>query len=442
MVCGAPRARRNGARIKRKENKMELTFALRGNILYTPACGRLELRPQQYLVCEKGLVAGIFTELPERFRGIPLHDHGDRLILPGLVDLHVHASQYAYRGLGMDMELLGWLEQNAFPEEARFAGMDYADAAYRVFAEELTRSATTRACVFATVHRPATLRLMELLEKAGLRGFVGKLNMDSNCPDYLRETTEGSLAETRRWLEESAGFSGVRPAITPRFIPSCSQRLMDGLGQLRREYGAAMQSHLSENLSEIAWVRQLRPAAPFYGAAYAQPGLFGGECPTVMAHCIWSGEEERALMKERGVFLAHCPQSNMNVSSGIAPVRAWLREGQKAGLGSDVAGGAHLSIFRAMTDAIQCSKLRWRLVDDSLPALTLTEALYLATKGGGAFFGKVGSFEPGYEFDAIVMDDAGLPTTRQCTLAERLERVVWLSDGLPLAKYVAGRRLF
>lgn len=421
---------------------MERTFALKGNLIFTPACGRLEVRPGQYLVCEDGLVAGIFETLPERFGGIPVHDHGDRLILPGLVDLHVHASQYAYQGLGMDMELLDWLEENAFPEEARFAEQEYAAAAYRVFTDELTRSATTRACVFATVHRPATLLLMELMEKAGLRGFVGKLNMDSNCPDYLRETTDGSLAETRRWLEESAGFSAVRPVITPRFIPSCSEELMNGLGELQRQFGAAMQSHLSENLSEIEWVKQLRPWSRFYGEAYSRPGLFGGECPTVMAHCIWSGEEERALMKEQGVFLAHCPQSNMNVSSGIAPVRTWLNEGQKAGLGSDVAGGAHLSIFRAMTDAIQCSKLRWRLVDDSLAALTLPEALYLATKGGGEFFGKVGSFEPGYEFDAIVMDDSALPTTRKCTLTERLERVVWLSDGLPLAKYVAGRRLF
>lgn len=421
---------------------MERTFALKGNIIFTPACGRLEVRPGQYLVCEDGLVAGIFETLPERFGDIPVHDHGDRLILPGLVDLHVHASQYAYRGLGMDMELLDWLEENAFPEEARFAEQEYAAAAYRVFTDELTRSATTRACVFATVHRPATLLLMELMEKAGLRGFVGKLNMDSNCPDYLRETTDGSLAETRRWLEESAGFSAVRPVITPRFIPSCSEELMNGLGELQRQFGAAMQSHLSENLSEIEWVKQLRPWSRFYGEAYSRPGLFGGECPTVMAHCIWSGEEERALMKEQGVFLAHCPQSNMNVSSGIAPVRTWLNEGQKAGLGSDVAGGAHLSIFRAMTDAIQCSKLRWRLVDDSLAALTLPEALYLATKGGGEFFGKVGSFEPGYEFDAIVMDDSALPTTRKCSFTERLERVVWLSDGLPSAKYVAGRRLF
>lgn len=421
---------------------MERSFALKGNVIYTPACGQLELRPGSYLVCEDGVVAGVFDSLPERYRGLPVEDFGEKLILPGLVDLHVHASQYAYRGLGMDMELLEWLEHNAFPEESHFADQDYARRAYEIFAEQLKYSATTRACIFATIHRPATLILMERLERAGLPCLVGKVNMDRNSPDTLRETTEESLSETRRWLEESGDFHLVRPILTPRFTPSCTDALMDGLGALQREFGVAAQSHLSENRSEIQWVSELCPGTRFYGESYARSGLFGGDCPTVMAHCVWSREEERRLMKDNGVFIAHCPQSNMNVSSGIAPVRTFLREGQRVGLGSDVAGGAHLSIFRAMTDAIQCSKLRWRLVDQDAPALTMAEALYLATKGGGAFFGQVGSFEPGYEFDAIVMDDAGLPTTRVCTLAERLERVVYLSDGRPCAKYAGGKRLF
>lgn len=421
---------------------MKNCFVLRGNIIHTPRCGQLELHPHSYLVCEDGVVAGVFQHLPEAYRNLLLEDYGDKMILPGLVDLHVHGAQYAYRGLGMDMELLDWLECNAFPEESRFARQDYAEAAYRIFADALVHSATTRACIFATLHRPATLQLMQLLEQAGLPCFVGKVNMDRNSPDILRETTEESLAETRRWLEESRGFSLVRPILTPRFTPSCTDTLMNGLGELQRAFDVPMQSHLSENLSEIEWVKELCPQTRFYGEAYARAGLFGGSCPTVMAHCVWSGEEERALMKQNGVFIAHCPQSNMNVSSGIAPVKQFLQEGQKVGLGSDVAGGAHLSIFRAMTDAIQCSKLRWRLVDSDTPALTLPEALYMATKGGGAFFGKVGSFEAGYALDAVVLDDSALPTTRDCTLAERLERFVYLSDGRPCAKYAAGRRLF
>lgn len=421
---------------------MKQTFAWKGNVIYTPECGRLELRPGSWLVCEDGLAAGVFDALPEKYRGIPVEDFGDRLILPGLVDLHVHASQYAYRGLGMDLELLDWLERTAFPEESRFARLDYARRAYAIFTEQLRASATTRACIFATIHRPAALLLMEDLERAGLPCFVGKVNMDRNSPDILRETTAESLSETRRWLEESGDFELVRPILTPRFTPSCTDELMAGLGELQKEFHVPVQSHLSENCSEIQWVSELCPNTRFYGEAYEQFGLFGGGCPTVMAHCVWSGEEERKRMKDNGVFIAHCPQSNMNVSSGIAPVRTFLREGQRVGLGSDVAGGAHLSIFRAMTDAIQCSKLRWRLVDQDAPALTLAEALYLATKGGGAFFGKVGSFEPGYAFDAIVMDDSGLTTTRTCTLAERLERVIYLSDGLPVAKCADGVRLF
>lgn len=418
------------------------TFALKGNVIYTAHRGKLELYPQSYLVCEAGKVAGVFRQLPDRWQGIPVEDHGDKLILPGLIDLHVHASQYAYRGLGMDMELLDWLECNAFPEESRFADLGYAERAYAIFTDALLHSATTRACIFATLHRPATLELMKQLENAGLPCYVGKVNIDRNSPDTLRETTGQSLSETRLWLEESKAFSKVKPMLTPRFIPSCTDELMAGLGQLQREFGAAMQSHLSENLSEIRWVSELCPNTRFYGEAYAQAGLFGGSCPTVMAHCVWSGEEERALMKKNGVFIAHCPQSNINVSSGIAPIKNYLDEGQKVGLGSDVAGGAHLSVFRAMTDAIQSSKLRWRLVDQETPALTLPDAFYMATKGGGEFFGKVGSFEPGYEFDAVVMDDSSLPTTRDCTLEERLERVVYLSDGRPCAKYAAGRRLF
>ena len=391
-------------------------FALKGNIIYTPAPGQLALHPESWLVCKNGKVEGIYHALPEKYKDIPVDDHSGKLILPGLVDLHVHASQYAYRGLGMDLELLQWLDANAFPEEAKFADLEYAEKAYTIFTQQLLKSATTRASIFATLHRPATLLLTRLLEEAGLVCRVGKVNMDRNSPDYLREkSAEAAIAETRQWLEESADFSKCKPILTPRFTPSCTDELMAGLGELQREFKVPMQSHISENLSEIEWVKALCPNTAFYGEAYSQFGLFGGKCPTIMAHCVWSSPKERALMKKNGVFIAHCPQSNMNVSSGIAPIKSYLLEGQRLGLGSDVAGGAHLSIFRAMTDAIQCSKLRWRMVDQSLPALTMPEALYMATKGGGEFFGKVGSFEKGYEFDAIVMDDADLPTTRHCT---------------------------
>lgn len=147
-------------------------------------------------------------------------------------------------------------------------------------------------------------------------------------------------------------------------------------------------------------------------------------------------------MKENGVFIAHCPESNMNVSSGIAPVRKFLEEGLHVGIGSDVAGGSTENLFRAMAHAVQSSKLRWRLQDDTLDALTAEEVFYMATKGGGAFFGKVGSFEPGYEFDAVVLDDSRLKHPQPLDIRSRLERMIYLADEREIqAKYVKGKEI-
>ena len=173
-------------------------------------------------------------------------------------------------------------------------------------------------------------------------------------------------------------------------------------------------------------------------------GLFGGEgCPTIMAHCVYSSDEEIALMKKRGVYVAHCPQSNTNLSSGIAPVRQFLEQGLSVGLGTDIAGGHSLSMLRAIADAVQVSKLRWRLLDSSKKALTFAEAFYMATMGGGSFFGKAGSFLNGFSFDALILDDRRFPHPQELTVRERLERLVYLDDGHCLTgKYVAGRKIF
>ena len=239
----------------------EKTFALKGDVVYTAAPGGFTVVEQGYAVCENGRSAGVFCRLPEQFDGIRVEDCGQKLIIPGLVDLHLHAPQYSFRGLGMDLELLDWLETHTFPEEAKFCDLDYAERAYTLFTDALSRGATTRACVFATVHVPATLCLMELLERTGIRAMVGKVNMDRNCPDSLREQSAAvSLGETRRWLEGCAGkFKNVSPILTPRFIPSCTDELMRGLGALQQATGLPVQSHLSENHSEIEWVQQLCP---------------------------------------------------------------------------------------------------------------------------------------------------------------------------------------
>ena len=419
------------------------SFILKGDLCDSLDRERLRTVPDGYLVCLDGLCAGAFSVLPEEYHALPVIDCSGKLILPGLTDLHVHAPQYAFRGLGMDQELMEWLAANVFPEEARYADLAYARRAYRDFTQALTRSATTRACVFATVHRPATELLMDLLEESGLVAFVGKVNMDRDCPDDLRETTDGSVAETRRWLEETAGkYKRVRPILTPRFIPSCTDPLLDELGAMAAMTGLSVQSHLSENRGEVECVRRLRPDTAFYGDAYDRHGLFGSHGRAIMAHCVLSSDEEIARIRERGVYVAHCPQSNTNLASGVAPVRRYWDEGLNLGLGSDVAGGSSLSILRAMADAVQVSKLRWRLQDDSLRPLTVPEAFWMGTAGGGSFFGRVGLFRPGYEFDAVVLDDSRLTAPRPLTVAQRLERAVYLSEDRDVVrKFVQGREV-
>lgn len=416
------------------------SFVLAGDICYSTSPTQVSCTRDGYLVCIDGVSAGVFETLPDAYASLPRLDCTGQLIVPGMSDIHLHAPQYAFRGIGMDLELIDWLDSHAFPEEAHYADLAYAERAYGIFVEDLKRSATTRAVVFATLHVPATELLMDKLEQTGLITYVGKVNMDRNSPDDLRETREESARATRMWAERTAGrYARTRPIITPRFTPSVSDPLMADLAAIREEFDLPVQSHLSENLSEIDWVRELCPWSSCYADAYGHFGLLGPQ--TIMAHCVHSGDEEIELLRASGTYVAHCPQSNAYLASGIAPARRYLERGVNMGLGTDIAGGASLSMFRCMADAVAASKLRWRLVDQSLAPLTAQEAFWLATVGGGSFFGQVGSFAPGYELDALVLDDAGIRTPHELGIWERVERYIYLAEegGAIARKFVAGR---
>ena len=178
-------------------------LALKGNIIYTETAQALTVVENGYIVSEGGIVSGVFPQLPERFTGIEVRDFGDAVIIPGLADLHLHAPQFACRGMGMDLELIPWLNKYAFTEEAKYADMEYAEAAYGAFCAALKAGTTTRASIFASLHVPATELLMRMLEQSGLATYVGKVNMDRNSPDSLVETTEGSAADTEKWILRS-----------------------------------------------------------------------------------------------------------------------------------------------------------------------------------------------------------------------------------------------
>ncbi len=415
-----------------------VTTILKGVLVSAPSLGELEIHAPGYLVLEDGVVSEVLDVLPQRYAGVFVEDFGNRLISQSFTDLHLHAPQYPMLGTGLDLPLLDWLNAYAFPTEARFADEDYAREMYCKLASELIRNGTTRVCMFSSLHRKATLILMEELEKAGLTGFVGKVNMDRNGGKNLQETTEESMQETLRWLEECQDFPHIKPVLTPRFTPSCSDELMAFLGKLAVERGLPVQSHLSENTAELELVRQLHPDCAQYWETYAKYGLWTEQ--TAMAHCVWSDERERAAMRKAGVTAVHCADSNLNLCSGVSPVRALLNEGVKVALGSDVAGGDTLSMFDVVASTIRASKARRILDDWKTDFLTSAEGWYLGTSAGAAFFGAKPGFAIGEPLHALVLDDGALPPLS--TPEERLSRFITRrQDGAVRAVWSDGRRV-
>ena len=422
----------------------------KAHILFTKEQTRFEVVENGYVAVEDGLVAGVAGSLAELKTECPTFnvdevevvDFGDKLLIPAMNDMHVHAPQVHNQGVAMDLELLPWLQNYTFPEESKYADVHYAERMYRRFLHTQWLFGTMRSVVFGTIHTESTRILMNLYKEAGMGALVGKVAMNRNCPENLSEDVDNYIAGTESIIAETDASANdrnvdphstlhsslpplVRPIITPRFVPSCTPELLRACGELARKYQLPVQSHLSENTSEIAWVQELEKESTSYGDAYNRYGLFG-QTPTIMAHCVWTEGKELELMKQNGVMVAHCPTSNFNLSSGIAPVRSFLDEGLHVGLGSDISGGHDLNMFRMLVYAIQVSKMHYQL-DHDKAFLTLPEIFWIATKSAGSFFGKVGSFEPGYEFDALVIDDAVLYPD-EYSLIHRLERFIYVGD--------------
>lgn len=401
----------------------------KGNVIFTKTPDAFEIIENGYIVVYDGKIKHVSSSLPKEFENVEVKDYSDKLIIPSFVDLHLHAPQYENIGLGMDKELLPWLDTYTFPEESKYRDLDYAKKVYPNLIRELWENGTTRCVVFGTIHRESTEFLMELFLESGFGAYVGKVNMDRNSPDFLIETPKESLNETELFLKKYVDYSDkVKPIVTPRFVPACSTEIMLGLSDLAKKYNVPVQSHLSENKGEIAWVKELHPDCDNYSLVYDKHGLFGGELKTVMAHCVYLSDEEIELLKSKGVFIAHCPTSNLNIYSGIAPVKKYMSYGIDVGIGSDIAGGHTLSILKCIASAIQSSKMYTICVDDRYGMLSMSEAFYLATKGGGKFFGKVGSFEEGYDFDALIIDDSPIYSVLDKTVEQRLEKFIYSGD--------------
>lgn len=413
-------------------------YSVRGNIIFTSGRDKFEIYDDAYLNIEGGRVVSVSKE--NLFEDVVSYD--GKLIIPGFVDTHVHAPQINNTGLGYDEELLAWLEKYTFPEEAKYIDEDFAEKSYGNFVNRLLENGTTSSVIFGTIYKDTTLLLAKMMEQKGLKAYIGKVNMDRNSPDFYIEETEKSIEETEAFIEALSDFKNIRPIITPRFVPSCTERLMKKLGDLAEKYDVKIQSHLSESIPETDWVRSLHPECKNYLDVYVQHLAVRENFHTVMAHCVWLTNEEKEVMKSRGILVSHCPYSNANLASGIAPVREMMSRGIDVSLGSDVSGGSEFFIGKIIGMAQMLSKMYFVHVDGSQEPLTIPELFYMATKGGGKFFGKVGSFEAGYAADFLVIDDTSIQDIHPRTTQERLERFLFTGDKHHIAKvYVNGTEI-
>ncbi|HPX93875.1 MAG TPA: amidohydrolase family protein [Bacillota bacterium] len=414
-----------------------------GDFVFTPNPGEVLVHEDAYMSVEGGRVEAVSDKCPQIGPDVDYADYAGKLIIPGFSDVHLHAVQYVTRGLGYDKELLPWLEDYTFPEESNFKKHAYGETVFRDLVQDLWSAGTLHCAIYSSLHTDAALLLMDLFAKAGLSAYVGKVNMDRNSVAVLQETTEESIRETMRYLRGSEKYAAddVRPILTPRFAPSCTDELLHWLGEQAHEHGLPVQSHVNENLGEVAWVKELFPKSRDYLSVYQDFNLLP-KSRTIMAHCIHNTEAEMKMFADKDVLIAHCPDSNGNLASGIMPAGEMLDSGLRVGLGSDIGGGNRLFIGHAVESAMRASRLLWAQSDHAYRTLTFTEAFHMATAGGGSFFGQTGAFLPGFSFDALVIDDSKVRKYRPLSVFERLQKFIFTGDDRNIKiRYRAGRVL-
>jgi guanine deaminase len=385
--------------------------------------------------------AGDWSSLaPALAEGAQVADWRGKLIVPGFVDTHVHYSQAdiiaSYGG-----ELLEWLERCAFPAERRFEDAAYAHEVAAVFLDELLRNGTTTAMVFATVHRESVDAIFEAASAVGMCLAAGKVLMDRNCPEFLRESAESGYEASVGLIERWHGRDRMMYAVAPRFAPTSSERQLQLAGRLLDEHpGVLLQSHLAESAEEVRWVAELFPASRSYLDVYDRHGLV--RPGAVYAHCIHLDDRDRRRLGEAGAAMSFCATSNLFFGSGLFDLDAALAHRVNVGIGTDVGGGTSFSMLRTLAESYKVARLAGQKISP-------LRAFYLATLGGARALGvdrRLGSFEPGKYADFVVLDPAATPLlarrTQRCeSLTDALFALMMLGDDRSVAAtYVAGER--
>jgi guanine deaminase len=444
--------------------------AFLANTLHTPSRGRIELLPHALIEVDAGgLIQAIHGgDTPQAAAVAARHRAAGSLVtlgkneylLPGLVDLHVHAPQWPQLGLALDLPLEEWLQACTFPLEARYSDTDYARQVYESLVDALLANGTTTALYFGTIHLAATQALADVCLRRSQRALIGRVAMDDprQCPAYYRDPDAGTAeADTRSFIGYVRSMPGnedglVLPVITPRFIPSCTDELLRGLGRLARETGCHVQTHCSE--SDWAHAFVLSRYGVTDTTALQQLGLLSRR--TILAHGNFIDASDVGTILQAGARVAHCPLSNVYFSDAVFPLRRMLERGVHVGLGTDISGGASPSILENARHAVIASRTlesgvdpqlireRRRSPDSRIDAAT---AFWLATAGGGiALDLRIGVFREGYQFDAIVLDgqtpDSNLRLEENAVPEEILQKIVYHATRADIKEvWVANRRV-
>lgn len=383
--------------------------------------------------------AGDFKDMPRDSAAL-IQLGRDAMIVPGFVDTHLHAPQLEMIG-SYGGHLLEWLNRYTFPTEAKFRDPQHATQIASAFFDELLRNGTLCALIFSTIHAEATEIFFAEAERRGFRGIIGKTMMDRNAPPELLENPRDSYDQSRALLQKWHKRGLLRYAITPRFAPTSTPELLEAAGQLKREFPDAwLHTHISENRNEVAWVQQLFPEAE-YADVYDRYGLLDERA--VLAHGVWLTEEELDLLARRGARIAHCPNSNLFLGSGLFRLHHTLDAGVGVGLGTDIGAGTTPSMFTAMADAYKVQQVQG-------VSLSPFHLWYLATLGGARALSldtESGSIESGKSADFLVLDLHATPlvsmrSDRASSIEDLLAGLIFMGDDRVVkTRFIAGRQV-
>jgi len=425
MTTTSPASRTHGA----------VTRAIRGRILHFLRDPQFHDDAYQYwedglLIVTAGRVAAVGSydslagDIPA---GAEVIDHRGKLIVPGFIDTHIHYPQTDIIA-SPSPGLLHWLDTYTFPEERRFSDAAYARGVADFFTDELLRNGTTTAMVWSTVHAASADGLFAASRARNMRMITGKVLMDRNCPDFLRDTAESGARESADLISKWHGKDRLAYAITPRFAPTSTEAQLAACGELARAHGDVfIQTHVAENRDEVKWVAELFPDARSYLDVYdrynlLRPGAFYG-------HAIYLDPEDRRRLADSGAAVAHCPTSNLFLGSGFYDFHQSDANRLNVTLATDVGGGTSFSMFRTMNAAHKVARMGGY-------HLTALRMFYLATRAAAEALGwqdRIGSFEPGCEADFVVLDPEATPliarrSHRSESLEEQLFAFAMLGD--------------